>query len=151
MSPFLTLVGVLPNLSMTWTGRRPLIISPFLLSALLTISNCCASNGRPILIMSLAGSYVGKLKLESVPIHCILYCYPNSYATSFVPYPIIDSIWLANGSLLVGAGHQMFLYAQTPSVDTGRTEWGLFEYVARINGRLEDYHPQMLLQCLLWG
>lgn len=70
---------------------------------------------------------------------------------NFVPYPIIDSIWLANGSLLVGAGHQMFLYAQTPSVDTGRTEWGLFEYVARINGPLEDYHPQMLLQCLLWG
>lgn len=27
----------------------------------------------------------------------------------------------------------------------------LFEYVARQNGPLEDYHPQMMLQCLLWG
>lgn len=27
----------------------------------------------------------------------------------------------------------------------------LFEYVARRNGPLEDYHPQMILQCLLWG
>lgn len=27
----------------------------------------------------------------------------------------------------------------------------LFEYVARQNGPLDDYHPQMLLQCLLWG
>lgn len=27
----------------------------------------------------------------------------------------------------------------------------LFEYVARNNGPLVDYHPQMLLQCLLWG
>lgn len=27
----------------------------------------------------------------------------------------------------------------------------LFEYVARQNGPLEDYHPQMILQCLLWG
>jgi hypothetical protein len=27
----------------------------------------------------------------------------------------------------------------------------LFEHVARRNGPLEDYNPQMLLQCLLWG
>ncbi|KAL0580829.1 regulator of (H+)-ATPase in vacuolar membrane [Marasmius crinis-equi] len=29
---------------------------------------------------------------------------------NFVPYPISDSIWLAGGELLVGAGHQMLLY-----------------------------------------
>lgn len=34
--------------------------------------------------------------------------------------------------------------------DTAETE-SLFEYVARQNGPLPDYHPQMLLQCLLWG
>ena len=27
----------------------------------------------------------------------------------------------------------------------------LFELVATRNGPLVDYHPQMMLQCLLWG
>ncbi|KAI6162072.1 RAVE protein 1 C terminal-domain-containing protein [Pisolithus thermaeus] len=69
---------------------------------------------------------------------------------SFVPYPISDSIWLANGSFLVGAGHQMFLFSQTSSFARD-TSCSLFESVARSNGPLDDYHPQMLLQCLLWG
>ncbi|KAF7306783.1 WD repeat protein [Mycena indigotica] len=65
---------------------------------------------------------------------------------SYIPYQIRDSIWLANGSLLIGAGHQMFLFGQgNPASES------LFEHVARQNGPLEDYHPQMLLQCLLWG
>ncbi|KAJ7169732.1 RAVE protein 1 C terminal-domain-containing protein [Mycena filopes] len=70
---------------------------------------------------------------------------------SFIPYQISDSIWLANGSLLVGAGHQMYLFGQPRplAVEDTPTE-GLFEHVARQNGPLEDYHPQMLLQCLLW-
>lgn len=55
----------------------------------------------------------------------------------------------------------MFLYGQRKpqnnissikDADTKPTEQGdLFEYVARENGPLEQYHPQMLLQCLLWG
>ncbi|KAJ7654974.1 RAVE protein 1 C terminal-domain-containing protein [Mycena polygramma] len=70
---------------------------------------------------------------------------------SFIPYPISDSIWLANGSLLVGAGHQMFLFGQQrPSAADDSPRESLFEHVARQNGPLEDYHPQMLLQCLLW-
>ncbi|KAG1716000.1 hypothetical protein ID866_1165 [Astraeus odoratus] len=69
---------------------------------------------------------------------------------NFVPYPISDSIWLANGSFLVGAGHQMFLYSQS-SREADMSTYSLFEYVARVNGPLQDYHPQMLLQCLLWG
>lgn len=32
-----------------------------------------------------------------------------------------------------------------------RESESLFEYVARQNGPLDDYHPQMVLQCLLWG
>ncbi|KIY70161.1 hypothetical protein CYLTODRAFT_348194 [Cylindrobasidium torrendii FP15055 ss-10] len=65
-----------------------------------------------------------------------------------VPYPISDSIWLADGRLLIGAGYQMYLYGQdVKSVYGGNT---LFDYVARQNGPLPDYHPQMLLQCLLW-
>lgn len=74
---------------------------------------------------------------------------------SMVPYPISDSIWLADGSLLVGAGHQMFLYGQrqlqNPTLSGEAPSNSLFEYAARHNGPLEDYHPQMLLQCLLWG
>ncbi|KAF9029279.1 WD repeat-containing protein [Hymenopellis radicata] len=72
-----------------------------------------------------------------------------------IPYPISDSIWLSNGRLLVGAGHQMFLYGQR-LVSSGASERStfsgdsLFESVARQNGSLPDYHPQMLLQCLLW-
>ncbi|KAJ8594840.1 hypothetical protein M405DRAFT_857819 [Rhizopogon salebrosus TDB-379] len=59
-----------------------------------------------------------------------------------------DSIWLANGSFLIGAGHQLFLFGQTAQQ---KDQEPLFQYVARHNGPLEDYHPQMLLQCLLWG
>ncbi|PBL01184.1 WD repeat-containing protein [Armillaria gallica] len=74
---------------------------------------------------------------------------------SFIPYPISDSIWLANGSFLLGAGHQMFLYGQDVTSSRGSitsilSDESLFDYVARQNGPLEDYHPQMLLQCLLW-
>lgn len=77
----------------------------------------------------------------------------NPWFRRMIPYPISDSIWLTNGSLLVGAGHQMLLYGQPnkgPSPTGGRSD-SLFEYAARQNGPLEDYHPQMLLQCLLWG
>ncbi|KAG9095999.1 regulator of (H+)-ATPase in vacuolar membrane [Ceratobasidium sp. UAMH 11750] len=73
------------------------------------------------------------------------------------PHHISDSIWLAGGALLVGAGHQMFLH--DTSKDPNATQNGkeehnsmdLFELVASQNGPLEDHHPQMLLQCLLWG
>ncbi|KAF8140396.1 RAVE protein 1 C terminal-domain-containing protein [Boletus edulis] len=69
----------------------------------------------------------------------------------YIPYPISDSIWLANGTLLVGVGHHMLLYGQTQSYGPSSINESLFVHVARINGPLPDYHPQMLLQCLLWG
>ncbi|KAF9270044.1 WD repeat-containing protein [Marasmius fiardii PR-910] len=65
---------------------------------------------------------------------------------NFIPYSISDSIWLTGGSLLVGAGHQMLLYGSGRNKEAEN----LFEYVARSNGPLQDYHPQILLQCLLW-
>lgn len=78
-----------------------------------------------------------------------------------IPHRISDSIWTAYGSLLVGAGPHMFLYGQPksqpriPLVENGNSKptprEGLWEYVARENGPLEQFHPQMLLQCLLWG
>ena len=71
---------------------------------------------------------------------------------SVIPHPISDSIWLTHGSLLVGAGHLLSLYGQ-PKATKGSLEApeSLFEHVARHNGPLNDYHPQLILQCLLWG
>ena len=68
----------------------------------------------------------------------------------FTPYTIADSVWMADGSFLVGAGQQLYLFGDS-SKSEGRDEERLFERVARMNGPLEDYNPQMLLQCLLWG
>ena len=53
----------------------------------------------------------------------------------------------------------MFLYGQpkpqleasAASAEPEPADQRLFEYVARENGPLEQFHPQMLLQCLLWG
>ncbi|EJD03819.1 uncharacterized protein FOMMEDRAFT_106015 [Fomitiporia mediterranea MF3/22] len=65
---------------------------------------------------------------------------------------ITDSIWLAGGTLLIGAGHHMLQYSQCKAQDTKQDNpVGLFEHVAWLNGPLPDYHPQMILQCLLWG
>ncbi|KAI0778601.1 WD repeat-containing protein [Trametes elegans] len=72
--------------------------------------------------------------------------------SGMIPHPISDSIWLARGTLLVGAGHQLFMFGQRRERDGDgkRREESLFEHVARQNGPLDDYHPQMILQCLLW-
>ncbi|CDO73196.1 hypothetical protein BN946_scf185007.g251 [Trametes cinnabarina] len=67
-----------------------------------------------------------------------------------VPHPISDSIWLARGTLLVGAGHQLFMFGQKREREGKIEEESLFEHVARLNGPLDDWHPQMILQCLLW-
>ena len=48
----------------------------------------------------------------------------------------------------------MYLFSEPPYDDKRKNEKSaesLMEYVARQNGPLDDYHPQMLLQCLLWG
>ncbi|KAI0830734.1 WD repeat-containing protein [Trametes gibbosa] len=76
-----------------------------------------------------------------------------------VPHPISDSIWLARGTLLVAAGHQLFMFGQrreglgrleVEADERTKQDESLFEHVARLNGPLDEYHPQMLLQCLLW-
>jgi hypothetical protein len=78
----------------------------------------------------------------------------------FTPYPISDSIWLSHGFFLVGSGNQTTVYGEPKFLGRKHTKWdikqdreeeSLFEYVARQNGPLEDYNPQMILQCLLWG
>ncbi|KAI0348528.1 hypothetical protein BDW22DRAFT_1350758 [Trametopsis cervina] len=68
-----------------------------------------------------------------------------------IPHQINDSIWLRGGLFLVGAGQLKLLYGQpTTSQEGSEVTESLFEFVARQNGPLDDYHPQMILQCLLW-
>jgi len=69
---------------------------------------------------------------------------------SITSHPISDSIWLAGRGFLVAAGPDIFLYGEPEAVGDDQTE-SLFDAVARENAPLDDYHPQMLLQCLLWG
>lgn len=45
----------------------------------------------------------------------------------------------------------MSLYGEQPSEGNNEESETLFEHVARHNGPLEDYNPQMILQCLLWS
>jgi hypothetical protein len=73
-----------------------------------------------------------------------------SFSASFLPHHIADNTWLANGALLVSAGHHLLLYGR-PKVKSDDSDLDLFGHVSRDNGPLRDYHPQMLLQCLLWG
>ncbi|KAF8320625.1 RAVE protein 1 C terminal-domain-containing protein [Cantharellus anzutake] len=70
----------------------------------------------------------------------------------YTSYPIKDSIWFAGGSLVIGAGHQVLQYGSTIGAmgDSADKPLSLFAQVARQNGPLPDYHPQNLLQCLLW-
>ena len=51
----------------------------------------------------------------------------------------------------MGAGHLMNLYGEPVAQGRDEEPESLFEHVARHNGPLQDYNPQMILQCLLWG
>ncbi|KAG8885003.1 regulator of (H+)-ATPase in vacuolar membrane [Tulasnella sp. 331] len=62
-----------------------------------------------------------------------------------------DSIWMSGGSLVVAAGHQMFSYSDHTQSTPDDSQEGLFQSVARQNGPLDVFHPQLILQCLLWG
>ncbi|KAI1813485.1 RAVE protein 1 C terminal-domain-containing protein [Poronia punctata] len=80
----------------------------------------------------------------------------------FTPHPIGDSTWLNDGSLIIGAGNQLFLYdrklEETSSLVTSvrtthnkSTNRDLFEVVQKLNGPLPVFHPQFLSQCILAG
>ena len=45
----------------------------------------------------------------------------------------------------------MSIYGETAPQENEPEPESLFEYVAIRNGPLQDYNPQMILQCLLWG
>ena len=80
--------------------------------------------------------------------------------------PINDSIWLAGGSLAIGAGNQIYLFSRfldrnspvpSPSASARSVVLDpegpedLFQLIAWQNGPLLDYHPTVLAQCLIWG
>ncbi|KAL7624730.1 regulator of (H+)-ATPase in vacuolar membrane [Parahypoxylon ruwenzoriense] len=80
----------------------------------------------------------------------------------FTPHPIGDSTWLSDGHLVIGAGHQLFLYdrtfettdrlissARVPHRRDGTRD--LFDVIQRLNGPLPIFHPQFLIQCILAG
>lgn len=78
----------------------------------------------------------------------------------YTPHPIGDSAWLGGGSLLVGAGNQLFVFDKYITVSPHkaaelhlppRKVWDLFEIVTRLNGPLPVFHPQFLSMCILAG
>lgn len=78
------------------------------------------------------------------------------------PHPIGDSVWLGNGSLVIGAGNQLFLASDTidlqrdlapelqSSIPHSRATH-LHDLVRRMNGSLPVFHPQFISQCVLGG
>ncbi|KAI4155167.1 MAG: hypothetical protein LQ340_001181 [Diploschistes diacapsis] len=78
------------------------------------------------------------------------------------PHPIGDSTWLGSGSLVIGAGSQLFVYDKfVASHEEGVKELSiskrdnavvdLFDVVSLLNGPLPMFHPQLLSQCILAG
>ena len=73
-----------------------------------------------------------------------------------------DSTWLSSGTLVIGAGNQLYAYDKdlltSDSVITDlsipkhdRKAMDLFKLVAFLNGPLPVFHPQFLGQCILAG
>lgn len=81
----------------------------------------------------------------------------------YTSVPISDSVWIAGGSLAVGAGNQIYVFSRflseptPPGTPTGEDDTDpdepedIFELIGHRNGPLFDFHPTMLNQCLLWG
>jgi hypothetical protein len=68
--------------------------------------------------------------------------------------PISDSIWVAGGSLAVAAGNQVYVFSrflENFDADDEDDPEDIFQLIAHRNGPLNDYHPTVLHQCLLWG
>ncbi|WVQ76366.1 hypothetical protein IAR50_006031 [Cryptococcus sp. DSM 104548] len=76
--------------------------------------------------------------------------------SAYTGVPINDSIWLAGGSLAVGAGNQVYMFSRFLEKSAGEKEEeggddeDIFQHIAQKNGPLVDYHPILLAQCLLW-
>ena len=78
------------------------------------------------------------------------------------PHPIGDSVWLGNGSLVIGAGNQLFMASRAVNLETDlapelqssiphKRAQHIYELVYRMNGPLPVFHPQFISQCVLAG
>lgn len=78
------------------------------------------------------------------------------------PHPIGDSTWLSNGSLVIGAGNQLFVYDKVARASDDMVQdlaipvhthasLDMFNTVSLLNGPLPVFHPQFLSQCILAG
>jgi WD40 repeat protein len=78
------------------------------------------------------------------------------------PHPIGDSVWLRSGSLVIGAGNQLYLVdnhvsphkelaQDLQSSISNDTPTLIHDLVRRLNGPLPVYHPQFISQCILAG
>ena len=83
------------------------------------------------------------------------------YIRESSPHPIGDSTWLGSGSLVIGAGNQLFAFDKVIrigdemvselSTSHRKTSQDLFGVVSLLNGPLPVFHPQLLSQCILVG
>ena len=83
------------------------------------------------------------------------------YIRESSPHPIGDSTWLGNGSLVIGAGNQLFAFDKVVwagdemvnEISTAHKRYSrdLFDVVSLLNGPLPIFHPQLLAQCILVG
>lgn len=80
----------------------------------------------------------------------------------WMPHPIGDSVWIANGSFVTCAGNQLFVQDEKVQVSDAlkpdlrlashdKVGSDIFTIVSRLNGPLPVFHPQFLGQCMLSG
>lgn len=83
--------------------------------------------------------------------------------SGFTPHSIGDSIWLKNGTFVVGVGNQFFIQDEKVDIrDETTRQWlgsrntisfvqndvSIFDVCALLNGPLPMYHPQLLIQSI---
>ena len=141
-------------------GQRPPIYSLSWRSVSLARWYLSANSGCRILKRLQAGHHsLQSISRSELPAQLQL-------TTRYTSAPINDSIWLAGGSLAIGAGNQIYLFSRFLDRDTSAPSPSasaksvvldpegpedLFQLIAWQNGPLLDYHPTILAQCLIWG
>lgn len=74
------------------------------------------------------------------------------------PHPIASSLWLNNGDYIIGVGSQIIIVDKASSksvtehvdLDLSKQslDWGMIQFLTKMNSPLPVYHPQFLVQCI---